>query len=62
MTVKELKEWRIKNHGSMAKAAEWFGVDRATWWKYENKVHPIPKPLLNRLALKGLGDKREEEG
>jgi transcriptional regulator with XRE-family HTH domain len=38
ITRKEMKEWRERNHFSMAQAARRAGVDRSTWSKWERGI------------------------
>ena len=50
MTGATLRRWRLRNELTVGQAADWAGVHRRTWIRWEQGTTPIPKLMTWALA------------
>jgi transcriptional regulator with XRE-family HTH domain len=48
--METLSNWRKRANMSIPEAAAAVGVERATWWRWENGVRPVGIDSLQRVA------------
>lgn len=49
-TMDTLKAWRDANGLTIPEAATRVGVERATWWRWENGIRPVGIDSVKRVA------------